>query len=122
MTTLSQRWEVACTTETSSSSHSARRLGGEGISRRDGGGDVVLVECSPVHFFGFLDDFLTIAVGGCAFLLGLLRIGRLVFLRFVVLVGGFDAHLTIHAGHAEAEVRVIDHVDGELDGLGAEVD
>ena len=76
----------------------------------------------PVHLFSFLDDFLAVTVGSRAFFLCLLRGGRLVFLDLVVLVGLFDAHLAIDARHAQSEVGVIKHIDGQLDRFRSEVD
>jgi hypothetical protein len=76
----------------------------------------------PIHLFSLLDDLLAVTVRSSAFLLGLLRGGRIVFLDFVVLVGLLDAHLAINTRHAQAEVRVIKHADGQLNGFRAKVD
>jgi hypothetical protein len=48
--------------------------------------------------------------------------GRIVFLNLVVLVGLLDAHLALNTRHAQAEVRVVKHADGQRDGFRAEVD
>ena len=75
-----------------------------------------------VHLFGLLDGLLTVAVGGGALLLGLLGSRRSILLYLVVLICNLDAHLALNARHAQAEVRVVEHVDSEVDRLGAEVD
>jgi hypothetical protein len=77
---------------------------------------------SPVHFFSFLDDLLAIAVGSSALLLRLLRGGRLVLLNLVILVGLLHAHLAAGGRTAQTEIRVINHIDGQLHRFGAQVD
>ena len=75
-----------------------------------------------VHLFGLLDGLLAIAVGGGALLLGLLGSRRPILLYLVALVCNLDAHLALNTRYAQAKVGVVEHVDGEVDRLGAEVD
>jgi hypothetical protein len=107
-------------TETSSSSQSLRRLVTISKCVWDTKGrhfcDVL------VHLFGLLDGLFAIAVGGGALLLGLFGSRWSILLYLVALVCHLDAHLAPNTGHAQAEVRVVEHVNSEIDRLGSEVD
>lgn len=68
-----------------------------------------------------LDDLLAVAIRIGAFCLRLIGRQRLLFLLFEALVGLLDTHRPGDDLLPKAEVGLVKHVDGELNGLGAEV-
>lgn len=108
-------------TETSSSSQSLRRLTNVSKGVQDLGSNGLLCGV-PVHLFSLFDGLLTITVGGSALLFRLFGCCRPILLYLVALVCNLDAHFALNTRHAQAEVRVVKHVDSELDRLGSEVD
>ena len=75
-----------------------------------------------VHLLSLLDDLLAIAISGSTLRLGLVTLQRFGLLTLEACIGFSNTHRPGGDLLAESEVGLVEHVDGELHGLVAEVD